>query len=75
MKPVLVTGAANGIGLATATLLLADGRAVVGIDRVPLPALGPGFSAVQADLSNPGQITEAAAQAIAVAPDLDGLVN
>lgn len=75
MKPVLVTGAAAGIGLATARLLLREGITVVGVDREPVPDLGDGFHSLKADLSEPDQITAAANQAIDVAPDLDGLVN
>ncbi|MEO1493116.1 MAG: SDR family oxidoreductase [Pseudomonadota bacterium] len=75
MKPVLITGAAAGIGLATARLLLGDGVTVIGVDCDPLPDLGERFHPVQADLSNPDQITAAADQAFDLTPDLDGLVN
>ena len=40
MTPVLVTGAASGIGLATARLLLDDGATIVGVDRDAIPDLG-----------------------------------
>lgn len=75
MKSVLVTGAANGIGRATAEVLLGNGTRVVGIDRDSLPDLGPEFHPVQADLSDPGRVAGAATEALAKAPDLDGLVN
>lgn len=75
MKPVLVTGAASGIGLATAQLLLSDGVTVVGIDRDPMPDLGPDFTAIIADLAEPRHITRAVDQATIAVPDLDGLVN
>lgn len=75
MKPVMITGAAAGIGLATARLLIGEGVTVVGVDRDPLPDLGDGFHPVQADLTEPAQITAAAGEAFDLAPDLDGLVN
>lgn len=75
MKATLVTGAASGIGLATARMLLADGGTVVGLDRDPMPDLGSRFHAVQADLTCPDQIASAVADAASAAPDLTGLVN
>ncbi|MGD1926251.1 MAG: SDR family NAD(P)-dependent oxidoreductase [Paracoccaceae bacterium] len=75
MKPVLITGAAAGIGLATAKLLLADEVSVIGIDRDPVPNLGEGFHGIRADLTDPDQITAAADEAFNARPDLDGLVN
>lgn len=75
MKSALVTGAASGIGLATARALLDDGRTVVGLDSAPMPDLGPEFHAVQADLTDHKQIATAVAKATSAAPDLDGLVN
>ena len=75
MKPVLVTGAANGIGRATAERLISQGTTVVGIDRDPMPDLGAGFHPVQADLSDPDQIETAVGEALALVPDVDGLVN
>jgi len=72
---VIVTGAAAGIGLATARLLLSGSVPVIGIDHAASPDLGPMFHTVQADLSDPDGISEAVAAAITVDPDLDGLVN
>ena len=53
-KIVLVTGAASGIGAATARLLTEEGAIVVGVDRDPIDT-GPGArgTAVQADLTDP----------------------
>jgi NAD(P)-dependent dehydrogenase (short-subunit alcohol dehydrogenase family) len=51
---IVVTGAASGIGQATARLLSEEGAVVVGVDRDPVDA-GPGAraTAVQADLTDP----------------------
>lgn len=75
MKEVLVTGAASGIGLATAQRLLADGVTVVGIDQDAMPDLGENFHAVNADLADPSGVATAVSQALNIAPDLEGLVN
>ncbi len=75
MKPLLVTGAASGIGLATARHLLDQGASVVGVDRDPMPDLGAAFHAVQADLSDVDAIKHAVQAAIEAQPDMLGLVN
>lgn len=72
---VIVTGAASGIGLATARLLLDDGGTVVGIDREAIPDLGPRCHRVAADLSGAAEIERAVVGAVDAAPDLAGLVN
>ena len=66
--PVLVTGAASGIGLATAVRLVADGRAVIGLDRRESPACETRVC----DLSDPTAIDAA----VATLPEaLSGLAN
>ncbi|MFE2517840.1 SDR family NAD(P)-dependent oxidoreductase [Streptomyces mirabilis] len=53
-KVVVVTGAASGIGQATARLLTEEGALVVGVDRDPVDAgLGARGTSVQADLTDP----------------------
>ena len=66
--PILVTGAASGIGLATAERLVAAGRPVLGLDRRESPAC----DTVLCDLSDPAAIDAA----VASLPEaLAGLAN
>src|ERR1700747_2347021 len=71
-RTFVVTGAASGIGLATARRLLDEGGAVVGADLAAPPDLGPEFRFVTADVSD-----EAAVSAVlAAVPDrLDGVFH
>ncbi|MGH8973647.1 MAG: coniferyl-alcohol dehydrogenase [Acidimicrobiia bacterium] len=67
-SPVVVTGAASGIGLATVERLIAAGRPVIGIDRRESPACDTRLC----DLSDPAAIDAA----VASLPDaLSGLAN
>jgi NAD(P)-dependent dehydrogenase (short-subunit alcohol dehydrogenase family) len=68
----VVTGAASGIGLATARRLLDDGGAVVGADLAPPPDLGPRFTFMAADVTDE---TALAAVFDAVPDRLDGVVH
>jgi NAD(P)-dependent dehydrogenase (short-subunit alcohol dehydrogenase family) len=61
-RTFVVTGAASGIGLATARRLLAEGVSVVGADLAAPPDLGPRFTFVTADITD-----EAAVAAIVAA--------
>ncbi len=71
-RTFVVTGAASGIGLATAKRLLAEGGTVVGADLAPAPDLGPNFRFVAADVTD-----EAAVGAVfdAVSGRLDGVLH
>jgi NAD(P)-dependent dehydrogenase (short-subunit alcohol dehydrogenase family) len=71
MGSYVVTGAASGIGLATARRLVADGHAVVGADLVPPPE-GEAFSFVRADVTSQTEVTAAFD---AVEGRLDGVVH
>jgi NAD(P)-dependent dehydrogenase (short-subunit alcohol dehydrogenase family) len=70
----VVTGAAQGIGRATAEYLLADGLAVVGMDldddalRETAPALGVGFAPLTGDVGEWSSHLRAADAAEAMAP-------
>ena len=71
-RTFVVTGAASGIGLATAQRLLAEGGAVVGTDLSAPPDLGERFTFVPADVTD-----EAAVSAVfaAVTERIDGVVH
>ncbi|MDT5148236.1 MAG: hypothetical protein QOC58_2881, partial [Mycobacterium sp.] len=75
-RTFVVTGAASGIGLATARRLLAEGGTVVGADLTPPPddpeLKGSAFQFVRADV-----VDEAAVEAVlAAVPDrLDGVFH
>ncbi|CAM4085991.1 Cyclopentanol dehydrogenase [Mycobacterium basiliense] len=72
-RAFLVTGAASGIGLATARRLLDDGASVVGADLDhPQQDLGPRFAFVTADVTDEAAITAAFD---AVPGRLDGVVH
>jgi NAD(P)-dependent dehydrogenase (short-subunit alcohol dehydrogenase family) len=69
----LVTGAASGIGRATALRLVGDGAAVAGIDLAATDVGGVhGFAA---DVSDLGSVEQAVAGAVAALGGLDGLAN
>jgi NAD(P)-dependent dehydrogenase (short-subunit alcohol dehydrogenase family) len=71
-RTFVVTGAASGIGLATAQRLLAEGGSVVGADLAASPDLGPDFRFVRADVTDEAAI----AAVLAAVPDrLDGVVH
>lgn len=71
-RTFVVTGAASGIGLATARRLLDDGGTVVGADLASPPDLGPRFTFVTADVTDEAAV----AAVLAAVPDrLDGVVH
>ncbi|MHC3995418.1 SDR family oxidoreductase [Thiomicrolovo sp. ZZH C-3] len=75
MKTLLITGAAQGIGLGTATLFADRGWKVYGLDvqsdRLAAAALKGGFEPLVCDLADPESIEET----VASLPHLDALVN
>jgi NAD(P)-dependent dehydrogenase (short-subunit alcohol dehydrogenase family) len=71
-RTLVVTGAASGIGLATARRLLAEGGTVVGADLASPPDLGSRFTFVAADITDDAAV----AAILAAVPDrLDGVVH
>jgi 3-oxoacyl-[acyl-carrier protein] reductase len=72
-RRALVTGAASGIGRATADALAAAGALVVGLDR--LRPQGSPYHTVVADLADEAQVIGGVAEAAAHLGGLDILVN
>jgi NAD(P)-dependent dehydrogenase (short-subunit alcohol dehydrogenase family) len=71
-RTFVVTGAASGIGLATARRLLAEGGSVIGADVAAPPDLGADFHFVTADITDEAAI---AAVLAAVPGRLDGVFH
>jgi NAD(P)-dependent dehydrogenase (short-subunit alcohol dehydrogenase family) len=83
-RRILVTGAASGIGRATAALFRAEGAAVAMLDRNAalldeaaraLPTDGPEVVAVPADVSDDRAVADAVARAAETLGGIDGLVG
>src|ERR1700756_226405 len=71
-RTFVVTGAASGIGLATAQRLLAEGGGVVGADLAAPPDLGTRFVFVAADVTDEASVGAVFAK---VPDQLDGVVH
>ncbi len=71
-KTLLVTGAASGIGAASAALLAAQGASVIAVDRHAPAQMPPGSRFIQADLSSRSAIDALVGQLPA---GLAGLAN
>ena len=73
-KVALVTGVSQGIGLACATSLLAEGARVLGTSRSAPPAVD-GLTHLQLDMTKPGAAERAVDETVARLGSLDILVN
>lgn len=73
-RAALVTGAASGIGRASAAALLAQGAAVVGLDLAP-SALAGDYRGLEGDATDPAQLRRAIALAAREFGGLDVLVS
>jgi NAD(P)-dependent dehydrogenase (short-subunit alcohol dehydrogenase family) len=75
-RVVIVTGAAAGIGQATASLLTAEGAVVVGVDRDDVESgLGQVASAIRADLTDAASAPRIIETVVKRYGRIDGLVN
>jgi NAD(P)-dependent dehydrogenase (short-subunit alcohol dehydrogenase family) len=75
-KVVIVTGAAAGIGEATAAVLTAEGAVVVGVDRDEVDSgLGREGSAIRADLTDVDSASRIVETVMERYGRIDGLVN
>ncbi len=76
-RTVVVTGAASGIGRATAERLLAIGATVVGGDIAEPVAPVEGLDFLRTDVTDPDAVAALVARAVAVSPQgrLDGVVH
>lgn len=80
-RNAIVTGAARGIGLATAKLLLAEGWRVSMVDwdeetlNAEAAQLGPDVIALSYDVGEPDQVTAIVQESLTFAGRVDALVN
>jgi len=75
-KVVIVTGAASGIGQASARLLTEEGAIVVGVDRDPVDTeADANGTTVQADLTDPATPDRVIATVLEQHGRIDALVN
>ena len=79
-RTYIVTGAASGIGLATARRLLSEGARVMGADRADDPGLdtvgsGGAWAFATCDVTVEASVQQLVAAAVAFGGAVDGLVN
>ncbi|HSD16140.1 MAG TPA: SDR family oxidoreductase [Thermomonas sp.] len=74
-KVAVVTGAASGIGAATAHLFASEGAFVIGLDRNPATATDDGVAHQLCDITDPTAVDAAIAGVLALHGRIDVLVN
>ncbi|MEO6102182.1 MAG: SDR family oxidoreductase [Pseudoxanthomonas sp.] len=74
-KVALVTGAAGGIGAATAALFARQGALVFGLDCTPVAATGPNPTLLMGDVTEPDTVAAAVAEVLRQQGRIDVLVN
>ena len=75
LGPVIVTGAARGIGAAIARRLASDGRPVAAVDLDPVPESVGAALRLRADVADPASVSRAVAQVREAMGPVDGVVN
>jgi NAD(P)-dependent dehydrogenase (short-subunit alcohol dehydrogenase family) len=73
-KRIVITGAAGGLGRATATALQKAGARVVGIDK-KRTTIGDDLPSIVADVRDPQAVSDAIAEAVSGLGGLDILIN
>ena len=80
-RHAVITGGASGLGLATATRMLASGATVCLWDRDEsalaraIDLLGPGAQAVQVDIAEHASVAQAVSRSLVLTPRIDVLIN
>lgn len=74
-RKIVITGAAAGIGRATAELFAAEGASLALLDQNADAMAGLSGEAISVDVSNEASVSEAIEQAAAALGGIDGIVN
>lgn len=74
-RRIVITGAAAGIGRATAELFAREGARLTLLDSQPTDLVGPDVSSIIADVSSEDSVATAIATAARTMDGIDGIVN
>lgn len=74
-RRIVITGAASGIGRATAELFAMQGATLTLLDREVVENVGPLATALRVDVTDEHSVTDAVARAAAAMGGIDGVVN